>query len=201
MQQVLGEDWQRLPPALKRHHQAQDNMDLGYLDIEYPPFMQAYLNLLFRLGALLNRRGKGLVTQVVKTMEGTSQGWRRCIHLPNGRILEFSSHWEAAGDHTIIEYVNPFMGLKMKLRVADGLHYEGVCLILRLGGLKLPLPEWLLGHTSIVEQALNHQYFHMDFQLQHPWLGRLYRYRGDFRSVPVPDKTRSRRHSPEQYRT
>ena len=190
MQQVLGDDWQRLPPALKKHHLAQRYADLGYLDVDYPPFMQACLNLLSRFGVLFNHRGKGLTTQVVKAMDGHQLHWKRRIQLPSGRAMTFNSRWEVAGDHAIIEYVNAFLGLKMRLRVADGLFYEGTHLVLKLGRVKLPVPEWLLlGHCVIAEKALDENHFHMEFHLQHPLLGRLYRYRGCFHSISQPPQT------------
>ena len=113
MQQVLGDDWQRLPPALKKHHQAGHNADLGHLDIDYPPFMQACLNLLSWFGILFNHRGRAFTTHVVKTMDDNQMHWKRHIQLPDGREVTFNSSWEAAGDHAIIEYVNAFLGLKI----------------------------------------------------------------------------------------
>ncbi len=190
MQQVLGDDWQRLPPALKKHHLAQRYADLGHLDIVYPPFMQACLNLLSWFGVLFNHRGKALATQVVKTIDGHQLHWKRRIQLPDGQVMTFNSRWETAGDHAIIEYVNAFLGLKMRLRVADGLiHYEGVYFVLKLGMVKLPIPEWLiLGHCIIVEKALDEDHFHMEFHLQHPLLGRLYHYRGRFHTASQSGK-------------
>ena len=72
----------------------------------------------------------------------------------------------------------------MAVHVADGnLYYEGRTYIIKLGKLLLPLPEWLvLGHTSIVETALDTTHFAMDFRLQHPWFGQIYRYAGRFRT-------------------
>jgi len=122
-------------------------------------------------------------------MDGNQLHWKRHIQLPDGREMTFNSRWEAAGDHAIIEYVNAFMGVKMQLQVADGLVYEGVHLVLKLGLIRLLLPEWLLlGHSHIVEKALDEDHFHMEFHLQHPLLGRLYRYRGYFHTISQPGK-------------
>lgn len=121
------------------------------------------------------------------------QHWRRSIKLPDGRTLKFHSHWVYAGNGQLIEYVNPFMGLKMKVQVDEGkLRYQGINLALKVGLLLLPLPEWLLGHTIIEEQALDDQHFAMDFRLQHPWFGEIYRYGGTFRTLAVKKEGRSR---------
>jgi hypothetical protein len=45
----------------------------------------------------------------------------------------------------------------------------------------LPIPEWLvLGHTTIVEVALDDRHFAMDFRLTHPLLRQVFRYNGEF---------------------
>jgi hypothetical protein len=191
MQRVLGEDWRQLPEVLKRHHRDQGNRDQGHLDIEYPAFMQGYLNFLFRLGALLNHRGTRLPARVNRFTDANGQYRQRVVQREDGQILQFDSRWEKTADHQIIEYINAFWGLKMKLWVDDGLCYEGIHLILKIGPLKLPIPEWLLlGHTSIREEAVDDEYFHMDFRLQHPWLGELYRYEGSFRTGTLSEKNR-----------
>lgn len=184
MQQVLGAQWEQLPAALRAHYQTKSNTDIGVLDIEYSRVMQLYLNVLHLLGALINRCGKGIPTTVEKYMEGQVQRWRRTMHFPDGKTILFKSHWVYAGGNQVIEYVNPFLGLCMAVHAADGnLYYEGRSYIVKLGKLLVPLPEWLvLGHTTIVEMALDTTHFAMDFRLHHPLFGQIYRYAGRFRT-------------------
>ena len=184
MQQGLGPQWNALPPALQTHYRHAPHTAVGTLDIEYPGFMQAPLSLLHRLGALLHRRGRAVPTTVEKWMDGHTQHWKRTISFADGRQIHFSSHWHYGGGNELIEYVNPFLGLSMAVSVDDGrLIYEGRHFVLKLGGLKLPIPEWLLlGHTSIVETAQGDGLFAMDFRLKHPLFGQIYRYAGTFQS-------------------
>lgn len=184
MQQALGAQWDKLPAALQRHYQAGRHTDVGTLDIEYPGFMQLPLSLLHRIGALLHRRAKGVPTTVEKWMDGDTQHWKRTVSLSDGRNIYFRSHWQHAGGNELIEYVNPCLGLRMAVHVADGeLHYTGRYFVARLGALKLPIPEWLLlGHTTIIETALDDERFAMDFRLMHPVFGQIYRYAGTFRA-------------------
>ncbi len=64
------------------------------------------------------------------------------------------------------------------------LHYEGVNFVIKFGKLIMPIPEWLiLGHTTIIETALNDNEFEMDFRLKHPIFGEIYRYSGRFKNV------------------
>lgn len=184
MQQALGAQWQQLPPALQAHYQHGNNADVGALDIDYPAPMQPYLHFLRLLGALVNRRGKAVPTTVEKWMEGDTQRWKRMITFPDGKVVVFKSHWVYAGGNEVIEYVSPFMGLRMAVSVVDGkLHYSGRHLVLKLGRVLIPIPEWLvLGHTTIVETALDEGGFAMDFRLTHPWFGKVFRYAGEFRT-------------------
>ena len=182
MQQVLGEQWQQLPPALRAHYTPHDNKDVGTLDIEYPRYMQLYLNLIYKFGALFNRRGENIPTIVQKRMDGKAQHWKRTIRFQSDKTIIFQSHWEYAGSNELIEYVNPFMGLHMAANVNQGkLYYRGISLILKIGPIRIPVPEWLfLGHTTIVETAIDETHFAMDFKLQHPVFGMIYRYTGVF---------------------
>lgn len=184
MQKALGAQWEQLPPALQAHYQPGDNRDVGALDIDYPGFMQPYLSFMRLFGALVNRRGKVVPTTVAKWMEGDIQRWNRTITFPDGREILFQTRWVYAGGNELIEYVSPFMGLRMAVRVEDGrLHYSGRHLVLKLGGLLIPVPEWLvLGHTTIIETALEEGGFAMDFRLTHPWLGQVFSYAGKFRT-------------------
>jgi hypothetical protein len=58
--------------------------------------------------------------------------------------------------------------------------------VAKLGRWLLPIPEWLvLGHTTIVEQAVDDTHFEMDFRLTHPWFGQVFRYAGTFEARPA----------------
>ena len=184
MQQLLGEQWDTLPPSLQAHYKNRDNIDIGKMDIEYPRLMQPYLSFLRLLGALVNQRGKALPTTVEKWMDNDIQYWKRNIQFSDGKIIYFRSHWVTIGDNELIEYVNRFLGLRMRVEVKEQkLYYHGVSYVLKLGRFLLPIPEWLvLGHTTIVETALNKNEFTMDFRLHHPLFGQLFRYAGTFRT-------------------
>lgn len=187
MQIALGNDWNKLPPALRTHYRHGTTRDTGHLDIAFPGWMRPWLRLLHRCGALVPRAGHGVATVVDKRVSGTRQYWQRQIRFPDGETLRFDSIWETAENNTLIEYVNPVLGLQMQpYVVADRLHYRGVRFVARLGRWRLPIPEWLaLGHTTIVEQALSETRFAMDFRLKHPLFGELFRYSGEFEACQL----------------
>jgi len=181
MQRALGDDWQKLPPALQAHHRSVCT-ESGSMTIEYPRSMQPYLMLLRRLGALVDRSGAEVATVVKKSVEGGRRHWRRTMTWADSESIPFNSFWVHAGGNQLIEYVNPVLGLQMAVHVEAGrLHYQGVRFVAKLGRLLLPIPEWLvLGHTRIVEEAVGENRYIMDFRLEHPLFGQVFRYAGEF---------------------
>ena len=182
MQKALKEQWDHLPQALKNHYQASDNTDVGELSIEYPRGMQIPLNLLRFFGALINRSGVNIPTDVNKTMRREKQYWSRQIRFPSGESVTFKSTWQYDEGNELVEYVNSCLGLRMAVKVENAmLRYEGKCFEVRLGKIRFSIPEWLmLGHTSIQEEAIDDYSFRMDFRLRHPLFGQIYRYSGTF---------------------
>lgn len=189
MQIALGDDWDKLPPALQAHYRFGSTVDSGRLDIEYPRPMQAVLTLLRPLGALVNRGGRQIDTVVRKSVVQDRQYWRRTITYADGKVIHFNSFWVSAKDpRQLIEFVNPLLGLQMApYVVGDQLHYRGIRFVLKVGSVLVPIPEWLaLGHTTIIETAINDTHFAMDFRLTHPLFGRLFRYSGEFNADYQP---------------
>lgn len=186
MQRALGAQWDELAPALKAHYMAEGNRDVGVLSIEYPKLMQWPLNFLRLFGTLINQQAQQTPTQVSKRMSGEQQLWQRRVELPQ-RVLSFDSVWQYCEGNELIEYVKPFLGLKMAVKVQEGkLYYEGRSYILKLGRFLIPIPEALvLGHTTIEEVGVDDAHFTMDFRLHHPLFGQIYRYSGRFHTELV----------------
>lgn len=182
VQTALGAQWHDLAPALQAHHQGGTHIENGHLTVEFPRWMRPVLWVLHGIGALVPRRGSQLPTTVERRTEGERQFWHRRIHFPDGKVEVFNSQWQGAGPGQIIEFVNPLLAVQMALQVVNGeLHYEGVCYLVKLGGLQLRLPEALvLGHLVIREHMVDDSHIAMDFWLQHPLFGRVYRYAGVF---------------------
>ena len=156
MQKALGQQWQQLPASLQAHYdenQAGSNYAEGQMDIDFPRFMQLPLSLFKRMGTLVNRRGKGLETTVEKTMKNGKQYWHRVITYADGERIVFDSLFTYIGNNEFIEYTNKFLGLKMAVFVeGKTLRYESKGYVLKIGSIKIPIPEWLaLGHASIKE--------------------------------------------------
>ncbi|BCB26682.1 hypothetical protein SKTS_15680 [Sulfurimicrobium lacus] len=187
MQRALGPAWTALPPALKNHYQHAEHYDEGRLDIDYPGYLHPFFILLNSFGALVDRRGSNVPTRVEKKMRGDNQYWARTIRFPDGKVVIFNSRWVHEAGNRLIEFVNPFLGLRMAVRVESGeLHYESINYVFQLWSLRLSIPEWLmLGKASIVESALDERRFVMDFRLRQPLLGQIFSYSGQFSTVPA----------------
>ena len=73
----------------------------------------------------------------------------------------------------------------MKVRFENNqLIYESNGYVLKLGVVKIPIPEWLsLGHALIVETVVENKRFLMDFSLKHPFLGVIFVYKGEFSTL------------------
>jgi len=185
LQRALGSKWDELPLALQAHYQRDENSDVGTLDIEYPRFMQAYYSMMHLLGALINQRGRAIPTIVEKKIIGNIQYWKRAVKFPNGKTIIFKSTWVYAQNNEIIEYINPVLGLRMAVSIEnEKLYFHGKHFVIKLGVLLIPIPEWLvLGHSSIVETAINEKEFKMDYRITHPWLGEIFRYAGRFTTL------------------
>ena len=182
MQHMLGADWDKLPPALQAHYRGGTTIESGHMDIAYPRYMQPVLYVLAMLGALVKRGGRDIATVVHKQVIGERLYWQRTLRYPDGSVARFNSVWTLTGNGQLIEFVNPVLGLQMAPFVSGAqLHYRGVRFVARLGPLLLPIPEWLaLGHTTIVEEAVDDSHFVMDFRLTHPLFGEVFRYAGKF---------------------
>jgi hypothetical protein len=185
MQSALGADWDKLPPALQAHYRFGSCTDTGHMDITYPRFMQPLLSVLRVAGALVHRSGQQVATRVEKRVVGQRQYWARTLTYADGQVIHFNSFWVSAPGNQLIEFVNPVLGLQMAPHVEDGrLHYRGIRFVAKLGPVLIPIPEWLvLGHTTIVEEAIDDTQFAMDFRLTHPLLGQVFRYSGKFEAA------------------
>lgn len=188
MQLALGDQWGKLPPALKAHYgenKSGENHSTGVLTIEYPWFMQWPLSFFRLLGALVNKRGEDLKTSVSKINKDGKQYWQREIIYPDGKKIIFDSVFVSGNNKDFIEYINSYLGLKMYAFVEGvKLRYESKGYVLKLGKLKIPIFEWLaLGHASIIEwqaEDADAQTFNMDFRIKHPLFGELFCYKGRF---------------------
>lgn len=189
VQQALGDVWQQLPAGLQAHYRINGGVhqERGHLDVEYPRWFQWPLNILVKMGALLNRRGKAVPTTVERKIRNGQEFWFRSLVFPDGETMTFTSQTACVAPMQIIEFSNGFLGLRMTLSFADDcLRYHSDGYVLKLADKLIRIPEWLaLGYASIEERALTENSFAMDFTLKHPLFGQIFRYTGEFEVRPL----------------
>ena len=188
MQQVLGNDWEKLPTVIQRHYQittTQKNYTVrGVMTIDYPFWVKPILMITRLMGALVDLKGENNQVQVKKWIVDNPQVlyWQREIQAPNGKKTVFASRMALQQANELVEFVGGGFGIFLKLSVEDGkLIYRSQTHLLKLGKCIIPIPDWLfLGHAIISETALSDETFLLDFRLEHPWWGQTYFYGGVF---------------------
>jgi hypothetical protein len=141
----------------------------GSLDVERGSSIPSRL-----IGAILRfpRAGRGQPVEVTITSERGTEHWHRRI---GGRSLD-SSQRRSGG--VVTEYAGA-TELRMRLSVtADGIALAPLSGALRIGPLRIPLPDALAPHTSATATATTNDGFEVEARIWVPSIGLLIAYRG-----------------------
>lgn len=110
--------------------------------------------------------------------------WRRDFRFPNRR-RRFTSRleYDERLGH-VIEAIGPGKALAiawdMRFEPPSTMYLDAAGWVLRLGAMRLRLPEWLLGDGRAVETAPAAGTIRIDFTVSHPLLGDVFGYVGTF---------------------
>lgn len=185
MQNVLKEDWQRLPEVIRKHYlltgDGQSRLE-GVMAIDYPRYLYPIVWLIHMFGGLVLWRGATVRAEVDKTAAGGILHWKRTLTYPDGKVDYFCSQMHYAGKNRLIETIGFGFGLTLQVTVDNGdLLYRSAGHFWRCGRFKLNIPDWLLlGSATIREHAVSNDAFYLDFTLTHPLWGISYCYWGNF---------------------
>ncbi len=185
LQQVLGEDWHKLPPVIQQHYQLEDgqqNSLTGSMTIAYPTYCFPLIWLIHLFGGLALWRGDNVQTRVQKTTTANTLHWQRIMTYSADICDYFRSQMYYFTDHEVIEMIGFGFGLRLKMTVHNGdLLYQSQGHFWQYGKLRVTLPDWLLlGTATISEHAVSADMFELNFTIKHPWWGETYSYRGCF---------------------
>jgi hypothetical protein len=186
MQKILGADWQQLPRVIQQHYAIDDNQTSvleGTMTIHYPSFMFPLIWLIHLFGGLILWRGEAVQTRVQKTAGAGMLNWQRIMNYSDGNTDYFRSQMVYVAEHELIERTGFGFGLRLIVEVNNGdLVYRSNGHLWQCGKFTITIPDWLLlGEATISEHALSDEEFYLDFNIQHPWWGETYSYRGVFR--------------------
>ncbi len=194
---VFGDQWQRLPEALKRHYANRPfSHDVvsheGALTITMSPLMRRFRWLLRLSGLLVPFEGVDVPVTVYTRSDPKSKTYifERHFFPQGGQEYIFRSELVCVKPHVVIEYFRFgggwratywFEGDKVIIR-HDGFNW-------RLFGLNVPLPGWLdifFGQGGAYEQAVSDDTYRMETGLNHFMHdGKLMGYVGTFRITGV----------------
>ena len=189
MQQVLGDDWNRLAPVIRAHYAITPGSDAwievrGEMHIEFPRILTPMIKLIYWCGGLVDRAGREIRVSVLKSAQSGRDElfWRRNFVYPDGERRQFRSNMRLLRANELVEFINGFVGLRLSMSVENGdLIYRSNGHVLQIGSWCLVLPEWLvLGQATITEHALSDTHFELDFRILHPVWGETFRYGGIF---------------------
>lgn len=194
-EEVLGEDWRRLGPVIRRHYflRAFSNDAIcvkGVMhEVEHSAIARLLLPFARIVGALVPYRGRDVPIEVhyaARPDDGTLH-WDRVFHFSGRKPFHFRSHMQQIGPNRVIEFVRFGVGMQLRVTAEDGaLVFRDEGYVWRLFGHDLPLPVGLfLGAGYIEERPIDERSFSMRMTLKHPLFGELFRYSGRF---TLPDE-------------
>jgi uncharacterized protein DUF4166 len=137
---------------------------------------------------LFPETGSGVpVTVDIRAVEGPALRhlWRRDFRFSGARRRRFRSRieYDERLGH-VIEAVGPGLALAIawdvRFEAPSTLHLDCAGWVLRLGPLRIRLPEWLLGSGRDIETAPSPNTIRIDFTVSHPLLGDVFGYVGTF---------------------
>ena len=189
MQQVLGADWHKLPPAIQQHYALSDkqsNYLQGSMTIDYPNFIYPLIWLIHLFGGLVLWRGTA-ETQVRKIAENNDLNWQRFMCYADNKSDYFGSRMVYVAEHELCEHIGFGFALNLVLEIDNGdLLYRSNGHYWQCGKINFRIPDWLLlGTASIREHAISETAFYLDFRIQHPVWGETYCYQGLFENLDI----------------
>jgi hypothetical protein len=188
------EDWGRLPVAIWRRFSKRlvDGATVVYVgEVEEAFFSRAgwWVAQAARLigGPLPTGAATGVPMIVTVTEDAASGGqiWTRICARPHGFPQVIHSAKRFAGPTGLEEYVG--FGISMALKVSvghDALVFTSAGYAVRLGRLRLTLPDWLTpGELTVIHTDLGCGLFRFTLEIVHPRFGRLLRQSAVFREA------------------
>ncbi len=186
---ALGEDFNRLHPAVRRHYVESVVDASGVMDaIRVNPLVRPLAVLSYALFRAPVPRGGSDVRFTLSNRTDT-EGTMHWLRIFEGNPsfpsdVTFESQMTFLADHRIVETARHGLGIESGVSVGDGgsLIYdiERYVLSVPLLGLAVRFPTWLspFGSGRITETGEDEDCFTVDFQMSHPILGRTIAYSG-----------------------
>jgi hypothetical protein len=191
---LSDDDWGRLPVAIWRRFSKRlaDGRTFVYVgEVDEASFSRLgwwFAQLARLIGGPLPTGSETRVPTIVTVTEDAATGgqsWTRIYARKHGFPQVIHSSKRFAGPTGLEEYVGFGISMALRLEVAnDALWFRSVGYLLRLGGLKLPLPAWLTpGDLTVTHSDLGGGTFRFALEIIHPRFGWLIRQPAVFREA------------------
>jgi hypothetical protein len=188
------EDWGRLPVAIWRRFSKRlvDGATVVYVgEVEEAFFSRAgwwFAQAARLIGGPLPTDAATRMPMIVTVTEDAAscgQVWTRICARAHGFPQVIHSAKRFAGPTGLEEYIGFGISMALKVSVAhDALVFSSAGYAVQLGGLRLPLPEWLTpGELTVTHSDLGCGFFRFTLEILHPRLGRLLRQSAVFREA------------------
>ena len=186
---VFGDDWDTLPPVMKKHYANRPYTDEvytidGVLHLYCKPpllWLGPLINLMGQV-PILNKNEVPVTVNFESDKHSKAFHFKRIFKFPGRKPHVFNSRMFHLKDNQVAEHMK--YGLVwISTYLWDGekivLDHKGYAL--KLFGHFIPLPLTLLiGAGSAVEKPIDDRTFSMETWIKHPWWGEMYGYRGRF---------------------
>jgi uncharacterized protein DUF4166 len=188
------EDWGRLPVATWRRFskRVSDGDSVVYVGlVDEASFSKAgwwFAQAARLIGAPLptgSDTGVPMIVTVTEDAKSGGQTWTRICARKDGFPQVIHSAKRFAGPTGLEEYVGCGVSMALRISVVDqALQFRSAGYGLRLGGLWLPLPEWLTpGDLTVTHLDLGEGAFRFTLEVSHPRYGALIRQSAVFREA------------------
>ncbi|UUX51871.1 DUF4166 domain-containing protein [Nisaea acidiphila] len=188
---VFGDDWERLPPVIRRHYPNRPFSDdatrvEGALDVVSAGPVRLLAPLLSALGQIPARNDHGVPVSVTFRSDPGSAAFvfDRRFRFDDGDY-HFRSRMLHLGGGEVVEVMRYGFFWRCRYAWRNGkVILAHRCYGIRLFGCHVPLPlGLLLGRNEAEEVPVDTDSFEMMTQITHPLWGRVYEYRGRFSFV------------------
>ncbi len=189
-QPIFGGDWPTLPTAIRKHYANRPySNDLvaveGTLDVTCGRIFRLLSPLLHVLGGIPPYSGRDVPVTVNFRSTADSEAFHfdRTFHFAGKTPWRFRSKMLQVRGNEVIEIMRFGIVWRLYYEWQDGkviLRHRGYGI--QLIGVTIPLPlTALLGQGYAEEIPLDDDSFAMRVDISHPWWGKLYQYKGQFR--------------------
>jgi len=186
MRRILGASWEQLAAPVRAHFNVTAGSPVRVSGVMDEVAQRGIGRLLFPLfglfGVLVPYHGRDVPFSVEYSADNDFLYWNREFLFPGKRPYVFDSRMCFQAPGVGVEFVRFGIGIVMSVFCVDGaLVFQSNGFGIKLGRRWLPLPiGWLIGRARIVEWGEG-DLLRMEMTLDHPWLGRLFVYKGRFR--------------------